>query len=150
MSSALPPPVCPPTSCKFVSITSACTDDHLHDTRGPGAVAAPRIMPDIFKSLINGNNTDSRNLHLQVTILMTDDAPGLQLHLNGEWQDVAPMKDAFVINLGDLLERCVSSHGPSLHLLTAALTKGSKCAHFGVMRHLRRGYLWDAATGGQV
>jgi hypothetical protein len=43
---------------------------------------------------------------LQLTILATDDNPGLQLYLNGEWQGVPPMKDAFIINLGDLLERC--------------------------------------------
>lgn len=42
---------------------------------------------------------------LQLTILATDDNPGLQLYLNGEWQGVPPMKDAFIINLGDLLER---------------------------------------------
>ncbi len=45
---------------------------------------------------------------MQLTILATDDNPGLQLYLNGEWQGVPPMKDAFIINLGDLLERCDS------------------------------------------
>ena len=43
---------------------------------------------------------------MQVTILLTDDNPGLQLYLEGGWRDVPPMADAFIINLGDLLERC--------------------------------------------
>lgn len=45
----------------------------------------------------------------QLTILATDNSPGLQLFLDNQWCDVPPMSDAFVINLGDLLERCVCS-----------------------------------------
>eukprot|EP00884_Botryococcus_braunii_P005263 jgi/Botrbrau1/14738/Bobra.0108s0082.1 len=41
----------------------------------------------------------------QLTILATDNSPGLQLFLDNKWCDVPPMSDAFVINLGDLLER---------------------------------------------
>lgn len=46
-------------------------------------------------------------LGLQLTILATDNSPGLQLFLENQWCDVPPMSDAFVINLGDLLERYV-------------------------------------------
>lgn len=41
-----------------------------------------------------------------LTILATDDVPGLQIHLDGAWHDVAPVAGAFIINLGDMLERC--------------------------------------------
>jgi isopenicillin N synthase-like dioxygenase len=45
-----------------------------------------------------------------LTFLVTDDEPGLQIIKNnsrggGEWMDVAPMKGAFICNLGDMLER---------------------------------------------
>ncbi len=42
-----------------------------------------------------------------LTILATDRVPGLQIHLDGSWHDVAPVSGAFIINLGDMLERCV-------------------------------------------
>ncbi|GFH46518.1 hypothetical protein CTEN210_02992 [Chaetoceros tenuissimus] len=43
-----------------------------------------------------------------VTLLATDDNPGLQIYLNDEWIDVAPIgyaNSTFVVNLGDMLER---------------------------------------------
>ena len=41
-----------------------------------------------------------------ITILLTDDNPGLQIFTKDkEWVDVPPMKGAFVVNLGDMLER---------------------------------------------
>lgn len=40
-----------------------------------------------------------------LTILATDGVPGLQAHLQGSWVDVAPVPGAFIINLGDMLER---------------------------------------------
>uniref|UniRef100_A0A7R9YQ36 Fe2OG dioxygenase domain-containing protein n=1 Tax=Chlamydomonas euryale TaxID=1486919 RepID=A0A7R9YQ36_9CHLO len=40
-----------------------------------------------------------------LTILKTDEVPGLQIHTSGAWRDVPPMPGAFIINLGDMLER---------------------------------------------
>ncbi|KAJ1437994.1 Oxoglutarate/iron-dependent dioxygenase [Sesbania bispinosa] len=45
-----------------------------------------------------------------ITLLATDDVPGLQICKDKDakpqiWEDVAPMKGAFIVNLGDMLER---------------------------------------------
>ncbi|KAL7578255.1 hypothetical protein ACA910_012674 [Epithemia clementina (nom. ined.)] len=41
-----------------------------------------------------------------ITILLTDDKPGLQiLSKTQQWIDVPPVPDCFVVNLGDMLER---------------------------------------------
>eukprot|EP00878_Enallax_costatus_P005060 GHUV01005320.1.p1 GENE.GHUV01005320.1~~GHUV01005320.1.p1 ORF type:complete len:325 (+),score=87.88 GHUV01005320.1:753-1727(+) len=40
-----------------------------------------------------------------LTFLKTDDVPGLQVFLNHRWHDVAPVPGAFIVNLGDMLER---------------------------------------------
>ncbi len=52
-----------------------------------------------------------------LTLLATDDAPGLQiwLHSAGRFVDVPPKPGAFIVNLGDMLERCgrCPNFGPS-------------------------------------
>ncbi|CAM9597540.1 unnamed protein product [Scytosiphon promiscuus] len=40
-----------------------------------------------------------------ITLLATDEVPGLQVRLNEEWLDVPPRKGAFICNLGDMLQR---------------------------------------------
>lgn len=55
-----------------------------------------------------------------LTLLATDDAPGLQIWLEsaGRFVDVPPRKGAFIINLGDMLERydCWSELHEHCHL----------------------------------
>ena len=43
-----------------------------------------------------------------LTVLATDDSPGLQINMDGQWQHVKPIPGTFIINLGDMLERHVS------------------------------------------
>ena len=40
-----------------------------------------------------------------ITLLLTDDNPGLQVLKGGEWVDVPPKEGAFVVNIGDMFER---------------------------------------------
>ena len=41
-----------------------------------------------------------------LTLLRTDQKPGLQILSQGQFMDVAPKQGTFIVNLGDLLERC--------------------------------------------
>lgn len=41
-----------------------------------------------------------------LTILKTDEHPGLQIWSGGRFVDVPPRSGTFIINLGDMLERC--------------------------------------------
>lgn len=50
---------------------------------------------------ISGAHTD----YGMLTILATDDTPGLQIQLGGKWIDVPPERGMFIINIGDLTER---------------------------------------------
>ena len=46
-----------------------------------------------------------------LTILLTDDTtPGLQIYRGGEWIDAPPVHGAFVVNLGDMLERWTNNN----------------------------------------
>ncbi|MEM0953826.1 MAG: 2OG-Fe(II) oxygenase family protein [Pseudomonadota bacterium] len=39
-----------------------------------------------------------------VTVLVHDEQPGLEFLYRGEWQPVAPVDDAFVVNIGDIVQ----------------------------------------------
>ncbi|DBA70484.1 TPA: hypothetical protein ACH3X2_011889 [Trebouxia sp. C0005] len=61
-----------------------------------------------------------------LTILATDENPGLQVFSGGKWAHVKPVPGTFIINLGDMLERCCCCHlhmwgraVPGLHALCA-------------------------------
>ena len=45
-----------------------------------------------------------------LTVLATDNNPGLQIYTEGKWAHVKPVPGTFVINLGDMLERCAAAH----------------------------------------
>ncbi|KAG1675651.1 hypothetical protein FOA52_002360 [Chlamydomonas sp. UWO 241] len=65
----------------------------LHYT---GTISAPE--DGVFGA---GAHTD----YGMLTLLATDEVPGLQFHTGGAWHDVAPLPGTFIINLGDMLER---------------------------------------------
>ncbi|CAM9447850.1 unnamed protein product [Laminaria digitata] len=45
-----------------------------------------------------------------MTMLATDDVPGLQVRVNGEWCDVPPRPGAFICNIADMLQRWTNDH----------------------------------------
>lgn len=57
-----------------------------------------------------------------MTLLLTDQQAGLQIHYKGEWIDVPPRRNAFVVNIGDMLERW--SNGLFKSTLHRVLTSG--------------------------
>jgi len=40
-----------------------------------------------------------------LTLLATDDVPGLEVLIDGQWHQVNPLPDSFIINLGDMFQR---------------------------------------------
>jgi hypothetical protein len=61
-----------------------------------------------------GSHTD----YGMLTLLRTDDVPGLQIHVGGRWLDVPPLPGCFIVNLGDMLERCGPLRMPGWKLLS--------------------------------
>ena len=57
-----------------------------------------------------------------VTLLLTDHNPGLQIYYQDEWIDVPPKAQAFVINIGDMLE--LWTNGLYKSTIHRVLTKG--------------------------
>ncbi|KAL3133076.1 hypothetical protein ABBQ38_006978 [Trebouxia sp. C0009 RCD-2024] len=45
-----------------------------------------------------------------LTVLATDDSPGLQINTGGQWHHVKPIPGTFIINLGDMLERWTNGY----------------------------------------
>lgn len=58
----------------------------------------PTTNPDLMGSR---EHTDVGGL----TLLLQDDKPGLQVKYKGQWNFVPPNRDAYVVNVGDMLDR---------------------------------------------
>ena len=56
-----------------------------------------------------------------LTVLATDENPGLQIFTEGKWAHVKPVPATFVINLGDMLERCAAHHAVIVNAKTFML-----------------------------
>eukprot|EP00904_Undaria_pinnatifida_P005444 jgi/Undpi1/2029/HiC_scaffold_12.g05415.m1 len=51
-----------------------------------------------------------------ITMLATDDVPGLQVKLHGEWHDAPPRPGAFICNIGNMVERWTNGQlQPTVH-----------------------------------
>ena len=79
--------------------TSALRSLHYPDPRGPD-LRGPGVQPGQLRA---GAHSDYGTL----TLLRQDDAPGgLQVRdVTGDWHDVAAVEGAYVVNVGDALER---------------------------------------------
>ena len=72
--------------------------------------AAPTVLFRIFRypQLVDGAEQWSVGEHTDyglLTILAQDDVGGLEVHARDGWVAAPPIADAFVVNLGDMLER---------------------------------------------
>jgi len=64
-----------------------------------------------------------------VTLLLTDENPGLQIQYRGEWIDVPPRPSSFVVNIGDMLE--IWTNGLYKSTLHRVLTS-SDCERYSI------------------
>ncbi len=63
------------------------------------------------------------------TLLLADQQPGLQVFVDGRWQDVVPVEGAFIVNLGDLMARWTNDRWRStLHRVLPVQAVGSGTA----------------------
>ncbi len=100
------------------------------------------LAPDYFVSMIDRPITSMRAIHYPeapktqrrdglragahtdygtLTILRTDDVPGLEIHSSdGAWVPVAPEPDTLIVNLGDSIAQWTNDRWPStMHRVTA-------------------------------
>lgn len=105
----------PPASAVTTSVRgapAACgRDSQVHLAVRP---ETPAVCPSSVLSMCSGEGVSpqegsfSAGAHTDygcLTFLMTDGTPGLQICLEGRWVAVPHLPGAFVINLGDMLER---------------------------------------------
>ncbi|HTL84704.1 MAG TPA: 2-oxoglutarate and iron-dependent oxygenase domain-containing protein [Acidimicrobiia bacterium] len=77
-----------------------------------------------------------------LTMLLQDDSGGLQVHGRAGWVDIPPQPDAFVCNLGDMLERITEGRYRSTpHRVRNASTRGRLSCPFFFDPS------WDAQVG---
>lgn len=84
-------------------------DEHRFDQDFDQPLAALRLLHYAAEKSAPDDGVFACGAHSDygmITLLLTDENPGLQIQsTDGEWIDAPPMKNAFVVNLGDMLER---------------------------------------------
>jgi isopenicillin N synthase-like dioxygenase len=76
---------------------------HQHLTRDPTVLLRIFRYPPQAAAVERWGVAEHTDYGL-LTILATDGRPGLEVHAPEGWQPVPPVDDAFVVNLGDMLE----------------------------------------------
>ena len=68
-----------------------------------------------------------------LTILTTDEQPGLQILMDDHWVDVPPNKDHLIINLGDMLHRWTNARFilSSLWYIFSTLNRAAQTKRLG-------------------
>ncbi|CAI0381935.1 unnamed protein product [Linum tenue] len=68
--------------------------------------------------LVMGLNSHSDAVGLTILLQLTADTQGLQIKQDGHWVPVVPLPNAFIINIGDILEvKKIMSQGESINLI---------------------------------
>lgn len=84
-------------------------DEHYFDEAFQDPVAVLRLLHYAKEQSAPQDGIYACGAHTDygmITLLLTDENPGLQIFtLKGEWIDAPPRPHAFVVNLGDMLER---------------------------------------------
>ena len=81
-----------------------------------GLIAAPRnhrLKIIHYPGQPDGQSSQGVGAHKDgglLTLLLTDDVGGLQVHTEQGWIDVPPRRDAFVINIGEMLELATNGY----------------------------------------
>jgi isopenicillin N synthase-like dioxygenase len=94
---------------QLLALAVGLEDEHYFDDSFQNPMAALRLLHYSTEVSIPQHGVYACGAHSDygmITLLLTDDNPGLQIFTKQqEWIHVPPMPHAFVVNLGDMLER---------------------------------------------